>query len=59
MRTQSTYEQVILQCIAILENKSDRGILSGIGELLDEKQKNWAKLHLRTDTIFLLNLIVV
>lgn len=59
MRTQSTYEKAILQCISILENKNDRGILSGIGELLDEKQKNWAKLHLRSDTIFLLNLIVV
>ncbi len=58
MRTRSTYEKAILQCITILENKNDRGILSGIGELLDEKQKNWAKLYLRSDTIFLLNLIV-
>ena len=58
MRTRSTYEKAILQCITILENKNDRGILSGIGELLEEKQKNWAKLYLRSDTIFLLTLIV-
>ena len=29
--------------------------LSGMGEMLDEKQKDWARAKLRTDTIFLLN----
>lgn len=56
LRTKSSYKKAILSGIHILEKKSDRGILSGIGELLDEKQKNWAKQHLRTETIFLLKL---
>jgi len=29
--------------------------LFGMGELLDKKQKDWARAKLRTDTIFLLN----
>ena len=55
-RTKTGYKNAVLTCISILEKKADRGILSGIGELLDDKQKNWAKLHLRKETIFLLNL---
>ncbi|EKD78041.1 MAG: hypothetical protein ACD_42C00069G0004 [uncultured bacterium] len=53
-QTKTTYQKAVSLCIAILEKKTDRGILSGIGELLDEKQKNWAKSHLRKETIFLL-----
>jgi len=37
---------------------SDRNILSGIGELLDAKQKAWAKANLRKETIFLLQLLM-
>ncbi len=36
----------------------NRGILSGIGELLDVKQKAWAKSKLLEETIFLLKLAV-
>ncbi|MEK7203048.1 MAG: hypothetical protein AAB653_01910 [Patescibacteria group bacterium] len=38
------------------EKTTDRNILSGIGELLDEKQKAWVKSKLKTETIFLLKL---
>src|SRR3990167_4825626 len=34
----------------------DRGILAGMGELLDEKQKAWVKTKLRTEVIFQLKL---
>lgn len=40
----------------MLEKLSNRGILSGIGELIDFKQKIWAKENLLKDTIFLLKL---
>jgi len=33
-----------------------RGILAGMGELLDEKTKNWVKLHLKEDLLFFLKL---
>ena len=42
------------KCIAMLEKVSDRGILAGMGELLDAKEKAWVKTHLREETIFLL-----
>jgi len=45
-------------CINDLEKMSDRNILSGIGELLDAKQKAWVKAHLRQQTIFLLKLLL-
>jgi predicted nucleotidyltransferase component of viral defense system len=49
-------KQFLQKCIDQLDKMSDRGILSGIGELLDEKQKRWAKEKLRNETIFLLRL---
>lgn len=55
-RTGLSYKAFLEKCISDLESMSDRGILSGIGELLTEKQKAWAKTHLRKETIFLLRL---
>lgn len=57
-RTQMPYQKFLQECISALEKISDRTILSGIGELLNEKQKAWAKKNLRTDTIFLLKLAI-
>lgn len=56
-RTGLTMQVFLAKCIELLEAKSDRGILSGVGELLDEKQKRWAKATLRSETIFLLRLL--
>jgi predicted nucleotidyltransferase component of viral defense system len=55
-RTNMTMKEFLQKCINELESMSDRGILSGLGELLDAKQKIWAKEKLRTDTIFLLKM---
>ncbi|MCK4517767.1 nucleotidyl transferase AbiEii/AbiGii toxin family protein [Candidatus Babeliales bacterium] len=55
-RTNLSVEQFFKKCIGMLEGISDRGILSGIGELLDAKQKTWVKEKLRSETIFLLKL---
>ncbi len=41
------------QCIAFVEKLNERRLLSGVGELLDEKQKNWARANLKKDVLFL------
>jgi len=55
MRTKTSFKDHIAKCVAFIESLSDRNILSGMGELLDEKQKAWARTQLRKDTVFLLN----
>lgn len=55
-RTSMDYQSFLKKCIDDLGNMSDRNILSGIGELLSEKQKAWVKSKLRSETIFLLEL---
>jgi len=55
-RTSMSMKDFLQKCIDGLEAMSDRGILSGLGELLDDQQKIWVKKHLRTETIFLLKL---
>jgi len=55
-RTGMSFKLFLQKCIRDLERLSDRHILSGIGELLDAKQKIWVKTKLRTETIFLLKL---
>ena len=54
MRTGLNFKDHLKKCISFVESLSDRNILSGMGDLLDEKQKAWAKTHLRKDTVFLL-----
>lgn len=44
------------QAITLVSNLSKNEVLRGLGELLDEKQKIWAKEHLVEDTIFYLRL---
>ena len=43
-------------CLETVEKVDEKRILSGIGELLDEKTKQWAKQNLKKDLIFLLKL---
>lgn len=42
----------------VLEKMSDRNILAGLGELIDEKQKIWVKTELKKDTLFFLRLAI-
>ena len=55
-RTGLSMRQFLKKCIHELESMSNVGILSGLGDLLDAKQKIWVKNELRTETIFLLQL---
>jgi len=55
-RTGLSMKHFLQKCIDELESMSNRGILSGIGELLNTKQKAWAKESLKNETIFLLKI---
>ncbi len=55
-RAQMPFNQVVDECIASLEKMSNRRILTGIGDLLNPSQKDWAKAKLRQETIALLKL---
>lgn len=50
------FTQLIEKCIIQLEKMSNRKILDGVGELLTQGQKDWAKAKLRQETIALLAL---
>jgi len=53
-RTGMNFKDHLKTCIQFVESLSDRNMLSGMGELVDDKQKAWIKTNLRKDTIFLL-----
>ncbi|MDZ7611988.1 MAG: nucleotidyl transferase AbiEii/AbiGii toxin family protein [Candidatus Moranbacteria bacterium] len=55
-RTGLGMKKFLEKCIQKLEKKTNRNILDGMGELLDEEQKKWAKENLLNDTIFLLKI---
>jgi len=44
------------ECLKIVEKVSEKRILSGMGELLDEKTKKWVKQNLKKDLLFLIKL---
>jgi len=55
-RTEMSFKDFLNKCIELLEGLDGKNILDGMGELLDEKQKVWAKAKMRKETIFLLKL---
>lgn len=57
-RAKTSFANYLKRCIDFLEDKSERGILFGIGELINEKQKSWMKSKLKKETIFLLKLML-
>jgi predicted nucleotidyltransferase component of viral defense system len=57
-RTEMKFTNYLKKCIKFMESVPDRNILSGIGELIDEKQKAWMKAELKKDTTFLLKLML-
>jgi predicted nucleotidyltransferase component of viral defense system len=48
------YAEYMQKCIETLELLSDKGLLQGLGELMDEELKNFVRTKLRTETIQLL-----
>lgn len=57
-RTGMKQKDYLEKCVRALEALPNKNILSGMGELLDEKMKIWAKENLLKDVIFLLKLKV-
>lgn len=55
-RTKMSFKDFLQECVDALEKLSNRGILSGMGELINEKQKNWARKKLKSEVIFQLKL---
>ncbi|WP_321332020.1 nucleotidyl transferase AbiEii/AbiGii toxin family protein [uncultured Bacteroides sp.] len=49
-----TLAEYIQQCIEQLEAMSDKGMLNGLGELMDEDMKRFVRTKLRTETVSLL-----
>lgn len=53
-RMKMPYSGYLQKCIDTLEKMSDKGLLNGIGELLDQNMKTFVRNKLRTETITLL-----
>jgi predicted nucleotidyltransferase component of viral defense system len=53
-RMKMSLTDYIQKCINHLEKMSDRGILNGLGELMDEDMKKFVRTKLRTETISML-----
>jgi len=57
-RSGKTFVETINACIAAVLQVPDAHILDGLGELLDERQKDSMRVKLKDDTIFLLRLMI-
>ncbi|KKU82775.1 MAG: hypothetical protein UY09_C0005G0007 [Parcubacteria group bacterium GW2011_GWA2_47_8] len=57
-RTELTFEKTVARCIKRLERIPNRSILSGMGELLSVRQKDWAKAKLKNETLFFLRVML-
>ena len=53
-RTGLAFDKFLSQCAASLKKMDFRNILAGMGELLDNRQKQWIKANLKNEVIFLL-----
>ena len=55
-RSGMPFKDTLVNCIELLEKMDNRHILDGLGELLTEPQKDWARSKLKEETIFLLKI---
>lgn len=55
-RSGISFKEVLVKCIKILEKMDNKHILDGLGELLSDSQKDWARAKLKEETLFLLKL---
>lgn len=54
-RMKMPYVDYLQKCIDKLQKTTDKGMLQGLGEILDTEMKKFVKTKLRTETIDLLN----
>jgi predicted nucleotidyltransferase component of viral defense system len=57
-RAKIPFREVLLKCIELLEKTESRHILDGLGEMLTEAQKDWARAKLKNETLFLLKIML-
>lgn len=57
-RSGKSFEDTIEECIELVENIEDKNVLDGLGELLTEGQKDWARAKMKKEVIFQLNLLI-
>ncbi len=53
-RSGLSFKDTLARCIELLEKIDNKHILDGLGELLTDPQKDWARAKLKDETIFLL-----
>ena len=53
-RSGMSFKDTLVKCVEMLEKMDNKHILDGLGELLADPQKDWARAKLKEDTIFLL-----
>lgn len=54
-RTGKTTKEYLSDCIVFIEKVKNNQMLQGLGELVNnEKEKEWVRTHLKTDSIFML-----
>jgi len=58
-RSMMKFDELVIACIIKLEKLNNRHILDGVGELLAENQKDWARAKLKEETISLLHLRLI
>lgn len=49
-----SFKEALQECIEQMEKVKDRNLLVGLGEVLTDSQKDWARAKLKSETFFLL-----
>jgi len=57
-RSKMSFKEILAKCIELLEKMDNRHILDGLGEMLTEPQKDWARAKLRTEAMFFLKALL-
>jgi len=53
-RSGKNIKDYLAECIKFAEGVNNQNILMGLGELVDEKQKDWIKKNLKNEVLFYL-----
>lgn len=57
-RSNMPFKETLMKCVESVEKMDNRHILDGLGELLIEQQKDWARAKLKNETIFFLKMAI-
>lgn len=55
-RSGLSFKDTLIKCVELLEKMNNSHILDGLGELITDRDKDWARAKLKQDTIFMLKL---